>query len=203
MLFLRENVNMLHLLHNGSLTPKHIRRRILAAEFNRIRQGGSNQSTVGPGQMKCRTREMELGYCFCAIDAISHLYTVQINLHDTPLTPNHFYQTGEICLKPLTTPAMTWPKKDVLCGLLTDSAGSTITLTATAFIYCNMYFFEIEAVMGQETLILAGHHSNWHIYGHRVQGHPMMTHTDGLPTTNLLHTTNCHQGCNQDRTPLV
>ena len=146
---------------------------------------------------------MELRHSFSTIDTISHLNAIKIHLHDTSLSPYQFNQTSEIGFKSLAKPAMTRPEENVLSRLLTNGAGTTITLTTSILIYCYSYLFEIKTMMIQKTLIFACHHGNWHIYGHGIQGNPMMTHAYGFPMTYLLDTPNYHQRGNRDRTPFI
>ena len=194
---------MAHLRHDGGLPLKHVGRRVFAAELQWVGQCGSDESAVGARQGDCPSSEMLLGNCFGAINAVPHLDAVEIDFHDALFAPKELDEDGEIRLQSLAKPTHFGPEKDVLGGLLRDSAAATEALAGTAFLEGFVDFDEVEAIVVQKALVLACHHGHRHVNAHRVERHPVVFEPKLFAATDLLGATNHHKRRHIDGTPPI
>ena len=134
-----------------ALALLHVGTRILGVKLTWVRQGGSYQGALTTEEVLRLLVEMILSHSIHAIDAVAHLDTVEIHLHDTLLAPHHLNEEGEIHLKSLASPGATRPKEDILGSLLTDGGG-TMHLAATSIILgCTLDGIEVKSMMFQES----------------------------------------------------
>ncbi len=102
--FLWKSGDVFHFAHDAVLTLYHVGRGGGGAETAGIGERGGYQGALGTGQFLGRAAEMTLGNSVGPIDAVAHLYGVEIDLHDALLAPHYLYETGEIGFKTLSHP---------------------------------------------------------------------------------------------------
>ena len=190
-------------MFNLSLALLHISTRIQGTELSRIRQRSSYQGTLATEEILRFLVEMILSHGIDTIDTRSHLDTVEIDLHDALLAPHHFDEKGEIHLKSLAGPGTARPEENVLGGLLTDGTG-TMHLTATGIILgSTLNGIEVEAMMLEESGILARHHRHRHVRGYLIHRNPVMMQGNTFTISHLLKTADNHQRSNIYRNKTV
>ena len=186
--------DIFHLSQNLVFALHHIGRGRSRTIFAGIRQCGGNEGTLALGQLGARQAEMPLGYGLGTIDAIAHLDGVEVDFHDALLAPHQFDECCEIGLKPFAHPSAAWPQEHVLGRLLADGAGTQLAFVVlTVALGSLLDGLEVEAMVGEETLVFAGDDSQWHVGSHLAQRHPVVTQFDFLALRNLLTKTDEHQ----------
>ena len=194
---------MSHLLHDGRLPPEDVRRGVFATEFQWIGKGCGDKSAIWACQGDCGPSEVLLRYSFGPIDAVTHFDGVEIDFHDAFLAPDELNQDGKVGFQALTNPAGIWPEKDVLGCLLADGAAASVAFAGASFLHRLVDFDEVEAVVGEETLVLACHNGDRHVDAHRVERYPMMLEAQLFAPMYLLGTTDYHKWRDIDGTPLI
>ena len=101
---------------------------------------------------------------------------VEIDLHDSPFTPESFDQQGIIGFEPFADPGSGGEAKDIFGGLLGDGAASAETVSFTVFVIGFFDGFPVEPVMDHEIVILGGNDCTRHYGVDVVQGAPVGLH---------------------------
>ncbi len=190
---------MFHLYLNPSLAFPHIVAGVSGIEAEGVGQCGGNERTLRTGEVGSSSREVLVGNSLYPIDAVAHLYGVQVDLHDALLAPHHFYKKGEIGFQSLAQPRASRPQEDVLCRLLRDGAAAAYAfLSRTVLLGCHLDGLKVEAVVRHEVLVFAGNDGDGHVYGHLRERHPVVVPLQAFALRHLLHTTDEHQRCGVD-----
>ena len=91
-----------------------------------------------------------------SIYSVAHLNRIDIDFHYPLLVPDKFYEGREISFQRFAKPTLVGPEKYILGGLLGDRAGTALTAALVALFYGIVNLFQIEALVGEETLVFAG-----------------------------------------------
>lgn len=151
----------------------HVWRGRETGESPGIGKSSSYLRTFPACQFLCRFPEMVVGTRFHAIDAIAHLYRVEIYLHDPLFSPKGFDENREIHLQAFSYPRTSLPEKDVFCRLLRYGAATMTYGTLFPVMLCSLPdSVKIKAVVTEKPLVFACHHCYGHIFGHLVERHP-------------------------------
>lgn len=195
--------NELHLVLNLHRAPLDVGGGVLGGEFPGIGQCGGYQRALGACEVDGLLVEMMLRTSLHAVDAIAHLYGVEIDFHDALLAPHQFDEKGEVCLKPLAHPTAARPQEDILRRLLRDGA-ATMDSSAIDVVSCGLlYGVHVEPMMKKKTLILTRHHCHGHVGTNLIHGNPRVVPLQRLALTSLLEKAYHHEGRDIDRQKLV
>lgn len=96
---------------------------------------------------------MFFGYRGCSVYSVTHLYAVEIDLHNALLPPNGFYEQGEVCFESFAQPGTAVPQEYVFGCLLAYGACSSLAFAFACFFSGNTYLFKIEAVVSGEEVV--------------------------------------------------
>ena len=150
----------------------------IAGRFGRItlqrcRIAGRDEGRLAQGELVGTLVEIVLGGRLGAIDAGTHLYQVQVHLHDTLFAPESLNQKGEIDLSPFPYPGMAVPEEHVLGGLLRDGAGPTLALALFLLVDGLLHRSPVEAAVRQEIIVFGSHRTVGHIVGNLFDVAPL------------------------------
>ena len=93
-----------HLTHYLALAFEEIGCGMGAVEPERVGQRSGYKGTLLLGQARGGGGEMVLRHCLGSVDAVTHLYGVEIDFHDALLAPHEFDEEGEIGLETFAHP---------------------------------------------------------------------------------------------------
>ena len=160
-----------------------------------VGQRGSYQGTLATAQVFGLNTEM----CFChgrgPVDAVAHLYRIEIYLHDALLRPKQFDECGEVDLEALARPTAPRPQEYILGRLLRDGRGTELaSLWMLPVTLGGMLDgLVVEAVMRHKVGIFAGNDGYGQVGRYFPQGHPMVAQPQFLALASLLRQTDEHQ----------
>ena len=83
----------------------------------------------------------------CPVNAVAHLYGVEVDLHDSLFTPEEFNEEREVCLQSLSHPRSSRPEEHIFCSLLTDSACTSLSFMSFVVFNSLLNGIEVKAVM--------------------------------------------------------
>lgn len=155
-------------------------------EFPWIRQCGSYQCTLCFRQILRLCMEMFFGYGISAIDSITHLDTIQIDLHDALLRPERLDQEREVGLHSLAHPRAFRPAEDILGRLLRNGAAPALPPAALAFLHHRVEGDDVETAVPEEVVVLRRDGGAVHIGRNLLYRHPFLV--DARAVLHRLHT---------------
>ena len=171
----------------------HISAGIGRVKLQRIGQSGGNQCRVALRELTGVFVEILVGAGLHTIDAIAHLYGVEIHLHDALFTPYFLYKESEIGLKAFPYPAVPLPQEHVLGSLLRDGASATLFAALEGDEACLQNGFLVEAVMLQEVRVLASDNRCGHVLRDKIHIHPLMLNLWVFAVDILLTVSDIHE----------
>ena len=142
-------------------------------------------------------------YGVCSVDAVAHLYAVEVDFHDAVFAPDGLDEDGEVDFEAFAHPAAGGPEEDVLGCLLADGAASALAAAGDAVSDYGLELVEVEAVVLEEELVFAGHDGYGHVEAHVVvEADPVVLEADLFAAAYLLAAADDHEWCDVDGAPL-
>ena len=191
----------MHLADDLAFALEQVGRGVGAVALARIGQCGGDEGGVALGEPRGRLVEVAARDGLNAVDAVAGLGHVEVHLEDTLLAPNVLDEDGEVNFEALAQPTVAVPQKDVLGRLLTDGAGAALPLAALRLVDGLTDGLEVESVVLQEILVLAGDYSLAGVVAYLVERDPLVVETRQVAVHNVTHGAREHQRREVDRHP--
>src|SRR5262245_20039412 len=143
-----------HLGQDPRLTAAHIRARCAHATSLRVRQRRREQRAFGCIESRCWFSVVRLRRSFDAVDPITELGDVEVNLENPLLRPQRFDREREVGFEHLADPVLTLPQEQVLRDLLRDRRRTAQPSSSARLFDRYRDLLHVETEVIRETLIL-------------------------------------------------